>query len=244
MADKVGLAHGSIAEGMVTSTPIGATKQGLDIVLYDGNGNELELRQENENWNAGDHGILIFGRDIESNPNKYRSFRLDADGRLMTHPQNAEHDDFQFKNLDYNSSGSTDTRSAFGLLLPSTSGAVAGGTDAAPIKASNAVVSNVSSAGTPITTNTNTQIIAGPAGQNHLRIFTLWAQNSSATASWCYWGNGSGVKTIPFYLAQGQGISFSLNGSWELSSSTGLYLQTITNGVSIEWYASYKTLPD
>lgn len=106
------------------------------------------------------------------------------------------------------------------------------------------VCSNASSAGTAITTNTNTQIIAAPSAGNHLRIHRLLAQNSSATGTWCYWGNGSGVKTLPFYLAQYQVVSLAEDGRWELSSATALYMNTATTGANIEWFVEYETLTD
>jgi hypothetical protein len=106
------------------------------------------------------------------------------------------------------------------------------------------ILSNAASAGTPITTNTNTQIVAAPSSGNHLRIHRLWAQNSSATGTWVYWGNGSGVKTIPFYLAQYQPMMMNLQGSWELSTVTALYINTATTGANIEWYVEYETLAD
>jgi hypothetical protein len=106
------------------------------------------------------------------------------------------------------------------------------------------VTSNASSAGTAITTNTNTTIVAAPSAGNHLRIHKLWAQNSSATGTWCYWGNGSGVKTLPFYLSQYQPFSMSMDGGWELSSATGLFMNTATTGANIEWFAEYETLTD
>lgn len=106
------------------------------------------------------------------------------------------------------------------------------------------VTSNASSAGTPITTNTNTLIVAAPSAGSHLRIHRIWAQNAGSVGTWCYWGNGSGVKTIPFYLAQYQPFSMDENGRWELSSATGLYLNTATTGASIEWYVEYETVVD
>ena len=107
-----------------------------------------------------------------------------------------------------------------------------------------ATLSNASSAGTAITTATNTQIVAAPAASHHLRVYRLWAQNSSATGSWCYWGNGSGVKTIPFFLAQNQPMMMNLAGSWDLSSATGLYINTATAAANIEWWAEYETVVD
>ncbi len=106
------------------------------------------------------------------------------------------------------------------------------------------VCTTATSNGTPITTITNTTIVAAPSAGNHLRIYRLWAQNSSATGTWCYWGNGSGVKTIPFYLAQYQPFSMAVNGAWELSTATGLFMNTVTTGANIEWYAETETLAD
>ncbi len=106
------------------------------------------------------------------------------------------------------------------------------------------VVTTATSNGTPITTNTNTQIVGAPSAGNHLRIHRLWAQNSSATGTWCYWGNGSGVKTIPFYLAQYQPFSMAVNGEWELSTATGLFMNTATTAANIEWFVAYETLTD
>ncbi len=108
------------------------------------------------------------------------------------------------------------------------------------------VLTTKSSAGTPITTNTNTQIVAAPTTGNHLRIHRLWAQNSSSTGTWCYWGNGSGDKTVgpPFYLAQNQPFGMDVRGAWELSTITGLFLNTATTGANIEWYVEYEVLAD
>ena len=105
-------------------------------------------------------------------------------------------------------------------------------------------LTNATSNGSAITTNTNTTIVAAPSAGNHLKIYRLFAQNSSATGTWCYWGNGSGVKTRPFYLAQYQMISLNLEGSWELSTATGLFMNTATTGANIEWGADYETVAD
>lgn len=105
-------------------------------------------------------------------------------------------------------------------------------------------VSRASSAGTAITTNTNTQIVAAPSAGYHLKIHRLWAQNSGATGTWCYWGNGSGVLSLPFYLAQYQPFSMAMEGRWNLSSATGLFLNTATTGANIQWYVEYETEAD
>lgn len=106
------------------------------------------------------------------------------------------------------------------------------------------ILSLASSAGTAITINTNTSIVAAPGASTHLRMYRLQAQNSSATATWCYWGNGSGVKSVPFYLAQNQVYSVNLHGEWELSSNTALFLNTATTGANIEWFVTYESLAD
>lgn len=106
------------------------------------------------------------------------------------------------------------------------------------------VLTTASSAGTAITTNTNTSIVAAPSAGTHLRMYRLQAQNSSSTATWAYWGNGSGVKTVPVYLAQNQIVSLNLHGSWELSTATALFMNTATTGANIEWFVEYETLAD
>ena len=106
------------------------------------------------------------------------------------------------------------------------------------------VLTVTSSAGTAITTNTNTSLVAAPSAGNHLRIHRLWAQNSSATGTWCYWGNGSGVKTLPFFLAQNQPFSMAVNGEWELSTATALFMNTATTGANVEWFVAHETLAD
>jgi hypothetical protein len=105
-------------------------------------------------------------------------------------------------------------------------------------------MSTASSAGTAITTNTNTQLVGAPGASTHLRPYRFWAQNSGAAATWCYLGNGSGVKTLPFYLGTGQPFSIALNGEFELSTNTALYLNTATTGANIEWFVAYESLAD
>lgn len=102
-----------------------------------------------------------------------------------------------------------------------------------------------SSAGTAITTATNTSIVAAPLAGNHLRIFRLHAQNSSATATWLYWTEGSGgTKKYPMYLAQNQIISLNIGGEWELPTATALFISTATTGANIEWHVGYETVAD
>ena len=103
----------------------------------------------------------------------------------------------------------------------------------------------VSSAGTPITTATNTQVVAAPAASHHLKVQRITAQNSGATGSWIYWTEGSGgTKKFPMYLAQNQVISFKIDGEWELPTATALYINSATAGANIEWEASTNTVID
>lgn len=75
-----GAAKGTTAAADATVTAAGANNAGLDVVLRDATGADLDFRTENENWNAADHGILMFGRDTASTPNKYRAINLSAEG--------------------------------------------------------------------------------------------------------------------------------------------------------------------
>jgi len=64
--------------------PIQVSDDGHIIVhLIDGGGNDLEFAKENDNWNAADHGVILFGRDEISTPDKYRAVRTDASGHLL-----------------------------------------------------------------------------------------------------------------------------------------------------------------
>lgn len=106
-----------------------------DIALIDQAGQELTFRMENENWNAADGGILMFGRDVESTPNKYRAFRLDGEGRLLSHIENSAHDaQLDFDTLDFDTGGGTDNVSIIGIALPASGGAVIGGTATNPLR--------------------------------------------------------------------------------------------------------------
>lgn len=109
------------------------------------------------------------------------------------------------------------------------------------------VVSTIGSGSSHITTATNTQIVAAPSAGNHLRIHRLWAQNgATGTATWCYWGNGSGNLTggPSFSLAANQPFGMDIKGGWELSTATGLFINTATSGADIGWYVEYETLAD
>jgi hypothetical protein len=52
------------------------------VAEVDSSGNDLEFAKENDNWNAGDHGQILFGRDVDSTPDKYRAINTDASGHL------------------------------------------------------------------------------------------------------------------------------------------------------------------
>lgn len=71
--------------GLTTTTVSNTTTNPGAAVLVDYNGADLEFRKENENWNAADHGLLVFGRDTASNPDKYRALALDDEGHLSVH---------------------------------------------------------------------------------------------------------------------------------------------------------------
>lgn len=106
-------------------------------------------------------------------------------------------------------------------------------------------VTQTSSNGTAITTATNTSAVAAPSAGNHLRIYRLWAQNSSATGTWLYWTEGSGgTKKYPMYLAQNQALTIRLNGEWELPTATALFINTATSGANIEWHVGHETVID
>ena len=78
-----GGAKGATTALINTVTAAGTDHNALDVLIRDVNGNDLELRQEEELWNAADHGILIFGRDTESSPDKYRAITLDTAGNVQ-----------------------------------------------------------------------------------------------------------------------------------------------------------------
>lgn len=106
-------------------------------------------------------------------------------------------------------------------------------------------VTHLSSASTPITTNTNTSIVGAPGAGLHLRIFRIRVQNSSTTATELYWTEGSGgTKKFPTYCPQNFIASENLNGSWELPTNTALFINTVTTGCSIEWHVGYEIVAD
>lgn len=63
--------------------PIQLTSDGrLISQITDGSGNDLEFAKEADNWNAADHGMILFGRDVDSTPDKYRAIQTNANGHL------------------------------------------------------------------------------------------------------------------------------------------------------------------
>lgn len=106
-------------------------------------------------------------------------------------------------------------------------------------------VTTTSSNGTAITTNTNTTAVAAPSAGSHLRVYRVFAQNSSATGTWVYWTEGSGgTKVVPMYLAQNQAMTMNLEGTWELATATALVVNTATTGANVEWMVQHETVID
>lgn len=101
-----------------------------------------------------------------------------------------------------------------------------------------------SSNGTPITTATDTSVVSAPSAGNHLIPKRIHATNTSSTAVLITWRDGvAGAKRYPAYLPQGGIQSLKLDGSWELTTATALYLTTSAAG-SIEWHVDYETVAD
>lgn len=105
----------------------------LQCILYDTQNRDLDFRQEAENVNAADHGLLIYARDYESTPNKYRMIRCGAEGYLEAHVEGSSDNYIEPINNDFDTSGGTETVSSFGIALPADGGSVIGGTSTNPI---------------------------------------------------------------------------------------------------------------
>lgn len=107
-----------------------------------------------------------------------------------------------------------------------------------------AKTTQASSNGTPLTSSGNATAIAAPSSGTHLKIHRIFAANSSATATWVYWRDGSaGTKLYPMYLLAGANVTFSLDGTWELTTATALVMNLSANG-SVEWHVDYETVAD
>ncbi len=105
-----------------------------NVELKDTEGHILEFRRENENWSASDTGILMFGRDTEGVPNKFRAIALDASGHLIIKATNEADDGFEFNTVDFDTGGGEDLISIVGIALPGSGAAVIGGTAANPLR--------------------------------------------------------------------------------------------------------------
>lgn len=101
-----------------------------------------------------------------------------------------------------------------------------------------------SSNGTAITTATDTSAVAAPSAGNHLKVHRLHVSNSGATATWVYFRDGvAGTKLYPCYLPQGGIASLKLEGSWELTTATALYVTTSAAG-NVEYTIETETVTD
>lgn len=97
--------------------------------------------------------------------------------------------------------------------------------------------------GTPITTNTTTDVVAAPAAGHHLEISRLHAINTSTTAVLVSWKEASGVLLFPSFLPQYGIFSIDLKQGWHLTTATKLQLVTSASG-SINWTVGYRDALD
>ncbi|MHA2065220.1 MAG: hypothetical protein ACXABY_12660, partial [Candidatus Thorarchaeota archaeon] len=67
----------------------GAVVVSGNVQIIDQNGNELELVKEADNYNAANHGIVMYGRD-DGAPNKYRQLLVESDGHLVVHVMSSD----------------------------------------------------------------------------------------------------------------------------------------------------------
>lgn len=118
-----GGAKGATVTASPTVTAAGVDRNGLDVVLRDSTGTELDFRQEAENVNASDHGILIFARDYESTPDKYRMIRCSQEGYLEVHTEGTNSQYVEPHTEDFDTGGGTENVTAFGIAVPASGGA-------------------------------------------------------------------------------------------------------------------------
>ena len=98
-----------------------------------------------------------------------------------------------------------------------------------------------SSNGTPITTATDTIAVAAPAAGSHLQVWRLHASNSSATGVVVSWrDSATGPKLFETYLPQNGVISIKLNGDWDITAATALYIST-SAAANVYWTVGYVT---
>lgn len=128
-----------VQSGTVTAAIIGTPTITGSVMIVDSTGRELDFRQEAENANSADHGILIFARDYESNPQKYRQIRCDNDGYLEVRIEGEANSEYiEPFTTDYATGALNRPVTAFGIALPADSGPVIGGTTTNPVVVQNA----------------------------------------------------------------------------------------------------------
>lgn len=102
-----------------------------------------------------------------------------------------------------------------------------------------------SSDNTPITTATDTTVLAAPGAGNHYRIYYIHTSNSNSTVVDTSWRDGaSGVRvhraTLPQYAQMGHSMK---PGAWDLTSNTALVLNT-NAAASVHYTVEYEIIAD
>lgn len=109
------------------------------------------------------------------------------------------------------------------------------------------ITSHATSNGTPITSATNTTLVAGPSANTHIRVHRIHASNSGVTGTWVYWRDGaSGNKLYPTFLPTNGIVSLKLEGSLETTGGAtpnALVMNTSAAG-NVEWHVDYETVAD
>lgn len=102
-----------------------------------------------------------------------------------------------------------------------------------------------SSDATPITTATDTEAIAAPAANHHLRIYYAFYNNGGATPCRVSLMDGAaGAQVFPASLPQYASFAHNFKpGYWDLTSATALYIKTSAAG-SIDWTVEYEIVAD
>lgn len=101
-----------------------------------------------------------------------------------------------------------------------------------------------SSGAAPIVAAADTVLVAAPAGAQHLRVYYIMANNSSATACRVSWMDGAaGTQRFPITLTQYEPFAHAFRGYWDLTSATALYMKTSAAG-SIDWTVEYEVVAD
>jgi len=102
-----------------------------------------------------------------------------------------------------------------------------------------------SSDNTPITTATDTTVLAAPGAGNHYRIYYIHTSNSNSATVDTSWRDGaSGARvhraTLPQYAQMGHNIK---PGAWDLTSNTALVLNT-NAAASVHYTVEYEIIAD